>query len=74
MNRSKWVLLGAALDDAANEKPELGRGLRATFHHVIVGCEGPLYGLHCWHLLVTEVPMLPEIYRPRGYGKNLNQR
>jgi len=34
------VLLGAAFDDAANEKPELARGMRATFHHAIVGCEG----------------------------------
>ena len=60
------VLLGAALDEAANEKPELGRGLSATFHHAIVGREGHLYGqLHCWHLLITEVAMLPEIYRPK---------
>ena len=43
-----------------------GEGLRATFHHAIVGREGHLYGqLHCWHLLITEVAMLPEIYRPK---------
>ena len=60
------VLLGAALDEAANEKPELGRGLSATFHHAIVGREGHLYSqLHCWHLLVTEGRNGSEIYRPK---------
>jgi hypothetical protein len=45
------ILLGASLNEPANENPELGRGLRATFHHTIVGREGHLYGqLHCWHL------------------------
>ena len=60
------VLLGAALDEAANEKPELGRRTACNLPSCNRRSWGHLYSqLHCWHLLVTEGRNGSEIYRPK---------